>query len=72
MLISVSHVTRYIYDEPVNYTVQSLRLTPAQFKGQRIANWHVRVPGCSNRCNSKTDSAMPWTSLPSTPGTANW
>ena len=37
MLISVSHVTRYIYDEPVNYTVQSLRLTPAQFKGQRIA-----------------------------------
>jgi len=53
MLISVSHVTRYIYDEPVNYTVQSLRLTPAQFKGQRIANWHVRVPGCSKSLQFK-------------------
>jgi transglutaminase-like putative cysteine protease len=47
MLIKVSHVTRYVYDEPVNYTVQSLRLTPAPFKGQRITNWQVRVPGCA-------------------------
>lgn len=53
MLIMVSHVTRYTYDEPVNYTVQSLRLTPAQFKGQRIANWHVRVPGCSKSLQFK-------------------
>lgn len=45
MLITVSHVTRYTYDSPVNYTVQSLRLTPAPFKGQRIVNWQVRVPG---------------------------
>ena len=47
MLITVSHVTRYSYDEPVHYTVQSLRLTPAPFKGQRIVNWQVRVPGCA-------------------------
>jgi transglutaminase-like putative cysteine protease len=47
MLITVRHVTRYTYDAPVNYTVQSLRLTPAPFKGQHIVDWHVRVPGCS-------------------------
>lgn len=46
MLITVRHVTRYSYDEPVSYAIQSLRLTPAPFKGQRIAAWHVRVPGC--------------------------
>jgi transglutaminase-like putative cysteine protease len=45
MLISVRHVTRYVYAETVSYTVQSLRLTPAAFKGQRIAEWQVRVPG---------------------------
>ena len=47
MLISVRHVTRYVYAEPVSYTVQSLRLTPAPFKGQRIIEWQVRVPGCA-------------------------
>ncbi len=46
MLISVRHVTRYVYTEPVGYTVQSLRLTPAPFKGQRIADWQVRASGC--------------------------
>src|SRR5262245_26549784 len=46
MLISVRHVTRYVYAEPVSYTVQSLRLTPAPFAGQRVVDWHVRVPGC--------------------------
>jgi len=47
MLIRVRHVTRYIYAERARYTVQSLRLTPAPFKGQRIADWQVRVPGCA-------------------------
>jgi transglutaminase-like putative cysteine protease len=47
MLISVRHRTRYVYAEPVTYTVQSLRLTPAPFAGQRVLDWHVRVHGCS-------------------------
>jgi transglutaminase-like putative cysteine protease len=46
MLIHVSHVTRYAYAEPVSYSVQSLRLTPAPFQGQRIVQWRVDVPGC--------------------------
>ena len=47
MLIRVRHVTRYVYEERVRYTVQSLRLTPATFTGQRVADWRVRVPGCA-------------------------
>src|SRR5262245_54198193 len=47
MLISVRHVTRYVYTEPVGYTVQGLPLTPAPCKGQRTLEWHVRATGCS-------------------------
>ena len=53
MLISVKHVTRYIYETPVNYTVQSLRLTPAPFKGQRVRKWDVCVPGCAKSLQFK-------------------
>jgi transglutaminase-like putative cysteine protease len=45
MLISVRHVTRYRYAESVSYTIQSLRLTPASFKGQRVLDWQVRAGG---------------------------
>ena len=45
MLISIRHVTTYRYAEPVNYTIQSLRLTPASFTGQRVIDWAVRTPG---------------------------
>ena len=45
MLISVSHVTRYTYDEPARYAIQALRLTPPQFDGQRVLEWSVRAPG---------------------------
>jgi transglutaminase-like putative cysteine protease len=45
MLISIRHVTRYSYAEPVAYSIQSLRLTPSSFHGQRVIDWQVRVPG---------------------------
>ena len=45
MLISVRHITRYAYAEPVSYAIQSLRLTPATFKGHRIVDWRVHVAG---------------------------
>jgi transglutaminase-like putative cysteine protease len=45
MLISVRHFTRYRYAEPVAYAIESLRLTPATFKGQRVHAWQVRVAG---------------------------
>jgi transglutaminase-like putative cysteine protease len=45
MLISIRHVTTYRYADPVNDTIQSLRLTPASFTGQRVIDWSVRTPG---------------------------
>jgi len=45
MLISVRHVTHYRYAEPASYTIQSVRLTPLSFKGQRVLEWQVRVAG---------------------------
>ena len=43
MLIAVEHVTRYRYDQPVRGVVQSHRLTPASFEGQRVLAWDVAV-----------------------------
>jgi transglutaminase-like putative cysteine protease len=45
MLISIRHVTSYRYAEPVNYSIQSLRLTPSSFTGQRVVEWKVHTPG---------------------------
>lgn len=53
MLITVRHVTRYTYVEPVNYTIQSLRLTPAPFQGQRVVNWEIKVPGAGKALQFK-------------------
>ena len=43
MLISVSHQTRYRYDRPVRAVMQSHRLTPSEFRGQRGLQWQVAV-----------------------------
>lgn len=43
MLLTVDHVTRYFYDQPVRAVVQSHRLTPSQFDGQKVRRWSVSV-----------------------------
>lgn len=45
MRLSVDHVTRYHYDRPVRSVVQSHRLTPSVFAGQRVLDWEVTVSG---------------------------
>lgn len=45
MLLSVDHVTTYLYDRPVRGVVQSHRLTPTRFDGQRVLTWAVTVSG---------------------------
>lgn len=45
MLLTVNHVTRYTYDRPVRGVVQSHRLTPSRFDGQRVIDWRVSVSG---------------------------
>lgn len=43
MLLTVDHVTRYAYDRPVRGVVQSHRLTPSRFDGQKVLDWAVTV-----------------------------
>lgn len=43
MLLTVDHVTRYTYDIPVRGVVQSHRLTPSAYDGQRVIDWQVTV-----------------------------
>lgn len=43
MLLILDHVTRYFYDQPVRAVVQSHRLKPSQFDGQKILDWKVTV-----------------------------
>lgn len=45
MRLLVDHVTRYHYDRPVRSVVQSHRLTPSVFAGQRVLDWEVTVSG---------------------------
>ena len=45
MLLSVDHVTRYRYDHPVRAVMQSHRLTPSVFDGQKVRDWTVTVSG---------------------------
>lgn len=39
MILTVHHVTTYEYDAPMRGAVQSLRLFPSRFDGQRTIRW---------------------------------
>lgn len=45
MLLHIRHETRYRYQKPVNYSIQSLRLTPRADAGQRLRDWRISMPG---------------------------
>lgn len=45
MRLTVDHVTRYHYDRPVRSVVQSHRLTPSVYQGQKVVDWTVAVAG---------------------------
>lgn len=45
MRLTVDHVTRYRYDAPARSVVQSHRLTPSAFAGQKVIDWEVTVEG---------------------------
>ena len=45
MQLHIRHVTRYRYDRPVKYSVQSLHLTPRRDPSQRALSWTITAPG---------------------------
>ncbi|MFO1394871.1 MAG: transglutaminase family protein [Steroidobacteraceae bacterium] len=45
MRIQIRHETRYVYEEPVSYSIQTLKLTPRADHGQRVLAWRITTPG---------------------------
>ncbi|MEH6790683.1 transglutaminase family protein [Parasphingorhabdus sp.] len=45
MLLKINHETRYVYDAPVQYGLQQVRLRPKERRGQEIRNWNLDIEG---------------------------
>src|SRR5271155_3617086 len=45
MQLHIRHETRYHYERPVKYSVQSLHLTPPRDASQRALAWTITAPG---------------------------
>ena len=45
MQMHIRHETRYSYERPVKYSVQSLHLTPRRDASQRALSWNIATPG---------------------------
>ncbi|WFU07861.1 transglutaminase family protein [Rhizobium sp. CB3090] len=45
MRLTISHTTEYRYDEPAQFSLQRLRLTPLTGPGQTVLDWKLKVEG---------------------------
>ncbi|RKE83985.1 transglutaminase family protein [Rhizobium sp. AG855] len=45
MRLRITHTTEYRYDDPVQYSLQRLRLTPCSSPGQTVTAWNIAVDG---------------------------
>ncbi len=64
MRLTVDHLTRYRYHTPVRSVVQSHRLTPSAFAGQKVLDWEVSVSGGTRGARHRDgagDTVQGWT-----------
>ena len=45
MQLEITHTTRYTYDQPVDYALQQVRLTPPDTPQQRVIDWRLDIEG---------------------------
>jgi transglutaminase-like putative cysteine protease len=45
MRLKIKHVTEYTYDDPVQFSLQRLRLTPVEGPGLTVLSWNISVDG---------------------------
>lgn len=43
--LNIEHHTQLSFDDPVDYTIQQLHLTPSDGFGQKVKRWEIRVNG---------------------------
>jgi transglutaminase-like putative cysteine protease len=51
MRLKISHMTEYSYDEPVEFALQRLRVTPKDCPGQKVLQWQSLVNGASHEAS---------------------
>ena len=44
MRLTIDHTTRYVYEQPVRYSTQYLRLVPTTNSRQRVVEWDLETP----------------------------
>jgi transglutaminase-like putative cysteine protease len=49
MKLVVDHVTEYLYEAPVRFSTQYLRLTPRDSARQKVLKWRLDAPGAPTR-----------------------
>lgn len=47
MRLRITHTTEYHYDDPVQYSLQRLRLSPINGPGQTVLSWNIKVDGAT-------------------------
>lgn len=47
MRLKISHLTEYRYDEPAQFSLQRLRLTPPTNSTQKVLGWALKVEGAT-------------------------
>ena len=50
MALSIQHVTTYRFEEPAQYGLQQLRLTPKSRAGQEVLSWQMAITGGRKEC----------------------
>jgi transglutaminase-like putative cysteine protease len=45
MLLNISHTTRYTYNQPMNYSLQKVRLRPTSSAMQTVLDWKLDIAG---------------------------
>lgn len=61
MKLSISHRTRYRFDQPKRTLIQSLRLWPTDFDGQTVEEWSLDIEGhAAERGGAFRDGAGDW------------
>jgi transglutaminase-like putative cysteine protease len=47
MLLNIKHISQYVYDDPVAYALQRIKLTPRNSQCQKVHNWEIDCHGAS-------------------------
>lgn len=69
MLLSVHHLTRYYFEQPVARGLQRLRLTPKSTSGQSVRDWRMTLEGARVEAEYDDHNHNRTTLISVTPGT---